>query len=91
MTQVIKVSKQGINVGTATNPNDFIFDSQYNTFKILNQGTYSPTLGTVGVETKTSVAHGQSTTPFVFAFCKFADGLVGIPGDFADTVNFRFI
>ncbi len=81
MTEVIKVSKQGVNVGIATNPNDFIFDSTLNTFKIITQGTYAPTLGTTSVETKTSTAHNQAGTPFVFAFCKYSGGSVGIPGE----------
>jgi len=88
MTQVIKVSKAGINVGTATAPNDFIFDSQYNTFKIIAQGTHAPTLGTNSSEAFTSVAHGQSGVPFVFGFCKFTNNRVGVIGDKASNVNF---
>ena len=85
MTQVIKVSKQGIDVGTATNPNDFIFDSTINTFKIIAQGTHAPTLGTTETELTSSIAHGQGAIPFVFAFCKFSDGRVGIPGESSGT------
>ena len=35
MTQIIAVSKAGIDVLTATSPNDFIFHSEYNTLKII--------------------------------------------------------
>ena len=88
MTLAIKVSKLGINVGTATNPNDFIFDSTLNTFKIITQGTSTPTLGTTETELTTSVAHGQSGVPFVFGFVKFANGRVGVPGEKASNVDF---
>jgi len=88
MTQVIKVSKQGISVGTATNPNDFIFDSTLNTFKIIAQGTYSPTLGTTSDGTA-SVAHGQANIPFVIPYCRFANGSVSMPGNH-DNTGFYF-
>lgn len=67
MTQVIKVSKQGVNVGTATDPNDFIFDSELNTFKIIATGT---ALGTIAQNTlgTISTAHGQSYIPTVNGF-----------------------
>jgi len=77
MTQVIKVSKAGIDVGTATNPNDFIFDSEKNTFKIISSGTTSQAIttdpGTI------TVAHSQSAVPAIFALAKFPDGFVTLP------------
>jgi len=90
MTQQISVSKSGVNVLTATNPNDFIFSSLYNTFKILSTGTYSPVLGTTTGETFTTFSHGQSFIPFVIAFCKFANGRVGVVGDAASNADFWF-
>lgn len=91
MTYLIAVSKAGENVLTATDPNDFIFHSGYNTFKIIAEGTYSPTLGdSGGAETSTSKAHGQSITPFVFAFCEFANSRVGGVGNRASNANFWF-
>lgn len=79
MTQFIKVSKQGIDaLGTAgTVPNNLIFDSTLNTFKILATGTASGTIPTT--DGTITVAHGQSFTPAVFAFCKFSDGTVALP------------
>ena len=88
----IKVAKLGKNAETATDPNDYIFHSDYNTLKILAEGTHSPTLAdTGGAQATTSVAHGKSFTPFVFGFCKFVDGLVGGPGNQARVVSFWFV
>jgi len=94
MTQTIRVTKAGINVGTATNPNDFIFNSDYNTFKILGTGIAT---GTINANTTgtISVAHGQSFIPPVMAFAKQGGGVSGAVGvggfDFTprDTFNFR--
>ncbi|MCR4330018.1 MAG: hypothetical protein NUV65_05760 [Candidatus Roizmanbacteria bacterium] len=88
----VSISKAGVNVLTVVDPNDFIFSSLYNTFKIIASGTYSPTLGTdPGYnEYYTSVAHGQSFTPFVIAFCKFTNSRVGIVGEKASNVEFWF-
>lgn len=80
MTPLIGISKQGEDVLTITNPNDFIFNSDYNTFKILSTGLILsqsvPTSGTV-----VSVAHGQSGIPSVYAFAKFPTGEVALPGE----------
>lgn len=75
----LAVAKAGVNVMTATSPNDFIFHSGYNTFKILKQGTL--TSQTVDADPKTfSVAHDQSTIPTVFAFTTFpTSGFVALP------------
>lgn len=79
MAQIFAVSKATKNVLTATNPNDFIFHSSYNTFKILAQGTL--TSQTVNANPKTfSVAHGFSITPVFYAFCKFPDGTTALAG-----------
>lgn len=80
MTQVIKVSKGGENVLTATDPNDFIFDSTLNTFKILATGTL--TSQTVDADPKTfSVTHGIGGLVAVYAFAKFPDGYVALPSE----------
>lgn len=84
MIPTIKVSKQTIDVlGTAgTVPNNLIFDSQTNTFKILAQGTTSVsyTIDATEAEVKRSIAHGQSGIPFVIAFMKMADNRVSLCG-----------
>lgn len=73
--QVIQVSKSGVDVlGTTNVPNDYIFDSRYNTFKILTQGTLAVTLGIDQFSIQeATVAHGQSGVPFVIPFCKYSD------------------
>jgi hypothetical protein len=79
MTQEIRVAKQGKSV-YSTDPNDFIFHSAYNTFKILSEGLLTDQ--TVNANPKTfTVAHGQSTTPSVYALAKFPDGYVAQPND----------
>lgn len=79
MTKIIAVAKTGNNVLTATDPNDFIFHSSYNTFKILAEGTL--TSQTVDADPKTfTVAHGLGYAPNFYAFCKFPDGKVAMAG-----------
>jgi hypothetical protein len=78
----LAISKSGINVLTATNPNDFIFHSLYNTLKIIAEGTLLNQI--VDAHPKTfTVAHGQSIIPIVFAFVKFPDGKIGLPVAYA--------
>lgn len=78
MTNTFRVAKTTKNAVTSTDPNDFIFHSDYNTFKILAEG--SLTSQTVNAYPKTfTLAHGQSFTPNFFAFCKFPDGKVATP------------
>lgn len=65
MTQKIAISKVGIDVGTATNPNDLIFSSDYNTLKYATSGTYLMSTNTTTVAT---VPHSLGYTPFFIAF-----------------------
>ena len=82
MTQVFAVSKATKNVLTATNPNDFIFHSSYNTFKILAEGRLLNQ--TVNSDPKTfSVAHGLGYAPNFYAFCKWPDDKVSLSGPLA--------
>ena len=82
MSQIIRISKQGIDVlGTAgTVPNNLISDSDLNTFKILTTGTVSVSYTTDPgeVETFGTFSHGQSGTPLVIAFMKMADNRVSL-------------
>ena len=83
MIQSIKVSKSGIDVlGTANTPNDLIFDSTYNTFKIIKQGLGTGTIssypGTI------TIAHNLGYVPPVNGFvrrtnssyCSYSSGSV---------------
>ncbi len=60
MTQAVVVSKQGVDVLTETNPNNLIFHSSYNTFKILQQGLATVTIGSVANST-TNIVHNLGT------------------------------
>lgn len=72
MSQIIAVSKVGKNVLTATNPNDFIFHSNYNTLKIIAEGTYQHTLGLDSYFRQTTeISHSQPITPIVLAYAKY--------------------
>jgi len=65
------VSKAGKDVLTITNPNDFIFNSDYNTLKILAPLSYIPITvpaNTTGVYTV--LAHGLGYSPMVEGFCR---------------------
>ena len=88
MTQILAVSKATLDVLSITSPNDFIFKSDLNTFKILAQGVL--TSQTVDANPKTfSVAHGLSDTPIFFAFAEFPDGKTAMPDnhDFTEQYN----
>lgn len=74
-SSTIRVSLPGFDAGTDTNPNHYIFHSDYNTFKILNQGTASISVGT-GSNVYT-VAHNSTVNPPSLAiFAKFPDGFI---------------
>lgn len=71
--QVLKVGKSGVNVETSLDPNDYIFHSDLNTFKILKEGTSSITYTSDGEYT---ISHGLSlTNETAFdLFLEFPDG-----------------
>ncbi len=75
MTEILAISKATKDVLTATDPNDFLFHSGYNTFKILAEGTASSQ--TVDGHPKTfALAHGLPEAPTFYAFAEFPDGKV---------------
>lgn len=76
--QKLIVSKQGKNVLTSTDPNDFIFHSDYNSFQILDSGTL--TSQTVDADPKTfTYTHNLGYIPAAFAFAKYPDGYTAMP------------
>jgi len=78
MATIMAISKAGKDVLNSTDPNDFIFHSAYNTFKIISEPIYTGL--TVDADPKTfTYAHGQSGIPAVYAFAKFPDGYVTVP------------
>jgi len=70
MSQVVKVAKIGKSVNS-TDPNDFIFHSSYNTFKIILEGTKEITLAASTDNQSFTQAHYiNSFVPLVAAFAK---------------------
>jgi len=101
--QVVKIAKQGKNVETATDPNDFIFHSSYNTFKIIAEGTKSVTLAASTNNQSFDQAHNLPFIPVVAAFAKrsgvaqvFAPNgydveLFGVKLGFTGDVTFNYV
>jgi len=69
MTRIVALAKLTKNV-FSTDPNDFIFNSLYNTFKIVVEGTKSVTLAASTNNQTFSQAHGLGYVPLVDAFAK---------------------
>ncbi len=71
--KVFKVAKQGVNALTSKDPNDYIFHSDLNTFKIIKEGTTTINKTTNG---NYSFDHnaGISTPAAFMLFVKFPDG-----------------
>jgi len=68
--QVVKVAKIG-NSTDSLDPNDYIFHSSYNTFKIVLEGTKSVTLLASTTNQTFTQAHGFDTfIPLISAFAK---------------------
>lgn len=83
MTFEIRVAKEGRSA-FSDNPNDFIFHSRYNTFKILSQGILTAQAVTSDPTTFT-VAHGRGEVVTAYAFAKFPDGYVALPREIPRT------
>lgn len=69
MSNIIALAKLNTNV-FSEEPNDFVFNSLYNTFKILLEGTKSITLAATTANQTFSQAHGLGFIPMVDAFAK---------------------
>lgn len=67
--QVVKVAKIGKNA-FSTNPNDFIFHSDYNSFKIVAEGTKVITLAGATANQSFTEPHGLSFIPLIAGFAK---------------------
>lgn len=80
------ISKQGKDVlGTGNTYNDYIFNSDLNTFKIISQGTF---LGTISSNPTTiQIEHNQGAAPAFYSFAKFPDGYVALPNEKERTDN----
>lgn len=86
MEQVVKVAKIGKDA-RSTDPNDFIFHSSYNTFKIVKEATYSFTIPANTIGEAYGENHGLNFIPMVTAFLKES----GVPQVIApNTMNVDF-
>lgn len=69
MSQSVRVAKRGESA-LSTDPNDFVFHSDYNTFKIIDVGTKEITLAASTANQSFTVTHLRSFIPLVAAFAK---------------------
>lgn len=69
MSQIVKIAKIGKDAGSE-DPNDFVFHSAYNTFKIILSATKVVTLAASTNNQSFTQAHNQKFTPLVTAFAK---------------------
>lgn len=69
MTQVVKIARIGKSADS-TDPNDFIFHSSYNTFKIILEETKNITLAAATDNQSFTQAHGLQFIPLIDAFAK---------------------
>lgn len=67
--QVVKVAKLGKSA-SSEDPNDFVFHSAYNTFKIIAESTHHITIAGSTANQSFSVAHNLDYIPVVTAFAK---------------------
>ncbi len=72
MTNVIKVAKSDKDVDS-NNPNDFIFHSLYNTFKIIKSDIYEWDSPSAAGEYTTTIAHGLANPACFLLFFNFGD------------------
>lgn len=72
MSYGVKIAKSGKSV-SSTNPNDFIFNSDYPTIKIYEENLVSVNVN-AGSSTTISVEHGLSFVPMCWVFVELASG-----------------
>lgn len=85
---VFDLTKAGFDALDSLTPNDYLFSSRFNTFKILAEGELLAQ--TINSDPKTiSFSHGQGQIPTFFAFAQFPDGKVAMPDcdDFTAQAN----
>jgi hypothetical protein len=69
MSQKIAVAKSGVDASLATDPNDFIYHSDFNTFKIIGNNTVDFTIPANSSAVYT-VNHGLEIVPLTMAFLR---------------------
>lgn len=100
---IFAVAKKGKNVFEATDPNDFIFHSNYNNFKIIKEATLDVTVVAGTNNQSFSIAHNLPFTPLVRAFAsEDGSGRVFLPnfydvflwghgGIFSSGITFNYV
>lgn len=84
MTNILAVGKIGKDALRSTNPNDFIFHSEYNTFKLIAEATKSITLAASTNNQSFTEPHGFGFIPLVTAFAKTGGVARVFPPNFYD-------
>jgi hypothetical protein len=77
MTYIIATSKSGKNVLTDADPNDFIFHSSYNTFKIVDEGSGSFSIPADTSFGEESINHNNGIRRGFLVYFKFPSGKAG--------------
>ncbi len=75
MSIKIAITREEKNVLTETNPNNFIFNSDFNSLKIIGQGIYTVNISASSTETF-YLAHGQPKTPLCHAFAFYGNTVI---------------
>lgn len=76
--QGIKVSRQGVDVKTATD-SQLIMSSAFNSFKIVASGVTTLSKPPGQYISTTTIAHGQPTAPIFMAYFAYGTGYTPIP------------
>lgn len=76
--QGIKVSRQGVDVKTATN-DQLVMSSAFNSFKIVASGVATVSKPPGQYLSTTTIAHGQSAAPIFMAYFLYDGGYTPIP------------
>lgn len=83
MTKKLTATKQGYDAETETDPNNFIFHSDYNTFKIVASGVASFSVPDGSTLKDCNITHGMPYTPLAYAFALPTDGTRAVvPNEF---------
>ena len=75
MSYAIKATKAGYNVLTESDPNNYIFNSDHNTFKIVGRGSGSWSIPADSAPSKT-ITHNYGTRTGFIVFFKHPNGRI---------------
>lgn len=75
----VKISQSGADALTTTDPNDYIFHSDLNTFKILAEGSFTNQYVDANPKVFT-LTHNKDSPPAVYGFADFGNGFIAQAG-----------